>query len=262
MKRFFFTLSIVIGFVGCLFLLTAGVGSSRGGGKNKKTTIKAQMATTSEGIIIPSEEYLRELYEAQDVTIGLIANATFGEYPTEDNDMGINMSVAAIANIDLVLSGQKFQFYRDKDVCNNGAHLLDLFGKVHDMSITTKKGTVKYKFYIPELIMADVSNYGEKGIKRTGSVLHWNPDSQYPTKVLFSYMLYNEEPMFGEIIGRDAVIVDDNGELDLSPFLSNRDAKGINFSIHRVNAVEVNTEGKKIALAFTTVDHWIYSIRD
>ncbi len=226
-------------------------------------SVKAQMKTTSDGIIIPSEDYLVELYNANDITIGLIANATFGKYPTIDDDMGLKMAAAAIADIEIVLSDQEFHFKQDQDVRYNGLQLLDLFGKVHDnMSITTQEGRVEYKFYIPELITADVSNYGETGVKRTGSVLHWNADSQYPTKIVFSYTLYNDDPMFGEMIYKDAVIIEDNGELDLNQFLENQDAKGINFSIFRVNAVEVNTNGKRIALAFTSVDHHIYSIED
>ncbi len=223
---------------------------------------KAQMKTTSDGIIIPSEDYLVKLYDENDITIGLIANANLGEYSTLDNDSRINMRVAALADIDLVLSGKEFNFKRDQDVCYNGPQLLDLFGKVHDMSITTKEETKEYKFYIPELITAKVSNVDENGIKRTGCILHWNKDSKYPTKIVFAYRLFGGSPASGEMIYRDAVILEDNGMLELSQFLTNRDAKGINFSIYRVNAVEVNTEGKRIALAFTTVDHHIYTIQD
>jgi hypothetical protein len=227
----------------------------------KEHSVKAQMKMAADGVIIPSEEYLLQLYDAQDIMIGLIANANFGEYSNVDNDARIDMSVAAIADIDLVLSDQEFHFKRDQNVSNSGPHLLTLFGKVHDMSIRIEGEMAKYRFYIPELVTADVSN-ADGGVKRTGSILHWNPDSQYPTKVLFAYILYDDSPMYGEMLYRDAVIVDDNGELDLSQFLNNHDAKCIEFSIYRVNAIEINTEGKKIALAFTTVDHHIYSIKD
>ncbi len=225
-------------------------------------SVKAQMKTTSDDIIIPSEDYLVELYNANDITIGLIANANLGRYPTKDDDWGINMSAPEIANIDIVLSGREFHFKKDQCVSYTGPQLLDLFGKVHDMSIKTDEEMAEYKFYIPELITAKVSNYGEKGIKRKESVLHWNQDRQYPTKVLFTYRLYTKDPMYGEVIYADAVIINDNGILDLSEILANYDAKYINFSIQRVNAIEVNTNGKRIALAFTSVDHHIYPIED
>ena len=229
-------------------------------------SVKAQLKTTSDGIVIPSEDYLLELYEKNNVTIGLMANANSGNYPTEDNDRRIDMSADAIADIKLVLSGQVFHYYRNQNVCNSGVHLLDLFGKVHDMEITTNRGmaieeTVEYRFYIPELITAKVSNIEETGIER-GSILHWNPDTKYPTKVVFSYTLYDDYINGGDAIYSDAFILEDSGILELNQFLTNRDAKFIRFSIFRLNAIEVNTEGKRIALAFTSADHHIYSIKD
>ena len=221
-------------------------------------SVKAQMAITEDGIIIPSEEYILELYEAELITMGLMATANFGNHPTKDDDVRISMHAGRVANIDLVLTDQVFHFYRDQIAYYTGTHLLNLFGKVHDMSITTEdEGTVEYQFYIPELITADV-NYGAIGLRRTESVLRWNPDSQYPTKVVFAYILYGG----GQMLYRDAVIVDDNGVLDLCQFLKNQDAKSIEISVYRVNAMEVNTEGKRIALAFTTADHHFYAIED
>ena len=225
--------------------------------------LSMKMVKTANGVIIPSEGYLLELYDVNDITIGLIANANFGNLPTQHDDAGICMSAVALANIDLILTDQEFHFKQDQGVSYTGTRLLDLFGKVHDMSITTEEeGTVEYRFYIPELIAADISN-ADSGVKRTESVLHWNPDSQYPTKVLVAYILYNSTSLRDrEMLYRDAVIVDDNGQLDLSGFLNNQDAKCIELSIYRINAIEVNTEGKRIALAFTTVDHHIYAISD
>lgn len=251
-----------------------------------KRCIKVPIATTSDGVIIPSEEYLSELERVSDFAVGLMANANFGRYPTQDDDPAVSMSLATYVDFDLVLSGQKFPFRKNKcgthcrknkcvsnckthfkkNKCVSdyyGTHLLELYGKVHEISITAKKRMETYKFYIPELITTYVSSDSVgNGIKRTGSILHWNPDSQYPAKVEFTYRLYDGDPMYGNIIDANIIFIDDNGELDLSPFLANENAKAINLSIMRRNAIEVNIGRKKVALAFTSVDHWIYAIKD
>lgn len=230
----------------------------------KSNSSSLKMATTSEGIIIPAEENLMKLYTSTPYQAGLIGNSNFGILP-KGGDMSLMMMSAPIADIDFNLSGQKFNFSKEKQVTYSNSELLNLFGKVHPLSITTKEGSKDYKFYIPEMIT--VKKLGEDNqsivINRTGNTLTWKPDSKYPTKVVFSYMLYKGNALGGEEpIYRNALIVEDNGKLNIDEFLSNHDAKAINFSIYRINALEVNTDGKKIALAFTSVDHHVYDIQD
>ena len=225
--------------------------------RSSSRLIKAQMVTSADGVIIPSEEYLVELYHATDIQIGLIANANFGNLVSQ-------RMVASKMDIDIILSDQTFHFKKGVNPCGyNDSSLLELFGKVHDMSIVVGDKISKYKFYIPELVTAYLSeNSWENGLKRTGSVIHWNSDSQYPTKVLFEYELYASDPIHNERLYTSSAIVDDNGTLNLDELLSNQDVKAVIFSIYRINAIEVNVEGKKAALAFTTVDHHMYMIAD
>ena len=226
--------------------------------------LSMKMVKTANGVIIPSKDYLLDLYNSNSGMIGLVSNANFGHLPTGE-DSQIMMAAGAWVDMDIQISDQEFHFKKHEDVFYRDIKLLDLLGKEHKMSITTPEGTENYKFYIPESIIAQQlkpSTINTNIIQRSGNVLHWNPDSQYPTKVVFEYQLYDKEPAFGELLYRDVVVVDDIGQLDLDKFLANKDAKGFRFSIYRVNAIEVNTDGQKVALAFVMVDHHSYRIQD
>lgn len=143
--------------------------------------------------------------------------------------------------------------------------LLDLFGKVHDMSISTSEGTDSYKFYIPDLIIAKRLNTDTNNlnINRTGNVLKWNPDRNFPTKVLFTYTLYDGNSLnLGAPMRRNSMIISDIGTFDLDAILTNKSVKVINFSLYRLNGLEVNSMYNHVALSFISVDHHVYDIID
>ena len=228
-----------------------------------KKPLVAQMAITDDDVIIPSEDYLVELYHATPYIIGLISNANFGILPTGETS-DIIMSSAPLADFTVKISNQQFVFKKKESVFYQGPQLFDLLGKVHDLSITAKGKTEYYKFYIPESISAErlITNPNTGNIQRHGNILRWNPDSQYPTKVLFEYTLFdNTYPFDGDMLDKKTMIIDDYGELDLDQFFVYQDVKSILFSLSRINAIEVKTD-KRIALAFTMVDHHYYSIEN
>jgi hypothetical protein len=88
-----------------------------------------------------------------------LATANFGEYSTLENSSRTKMTAPPMVDIDLVLTDQVFHFKKDEITYQTGTHLLKLFGKVHDLSVTTmEEGTMEeYKFYIPELITFNVN---------------------------------------------------------------------------------------------------------
>lgn len=159
-------------------------------------------------------------------------------------------------NIEIFIEGHQYSLNQNESYNIELTEISKGFGK--NVSIRTVFENVDiqdHNIYVPnEIIIGnDLSPFGK--ISKKNSKIYWNKDSNNLAGVIVGYTLYNNTfDKNPEVIETGMSIIEDDGELDLSKILSNRNAKSLDIFLQRGNAISHIYEDEKLAFYFITND--------
>lgn len=210
-------------------------------------------------------EKVKLLSSRKDHNIALQATANWGNFSRSKPEA--SYSIMGKFPQDLIVNLPNGSYsVQDKNnmVYKTSAEFSNFFGRKINFSLENRKANQEFNAYIPKKIQVEkLGQPNRMEISRNGNnILKWEKDPDNQLGVVFlSYNSRNDarDPMAGEIVKSDILVLKDDGEFDLNSIIKSSEQKSILFSLYRGTAVEFNQD---VLFSIVSTDMHLYQIID
>jgi hypothetical protein len=211
------------------------------------------------------KERIITLSSRKNFNIALQANGNWGTFSTTNSNDAYSLMGKFPEDLTVKLPmGDYSSTTSDNMVWVKEAEFEQAFGNNFSFTLENSSTSEDFSFYVPKkLQIGKLGAPQSMTIQRnTTNLLKWEADPNNELGViLITYFSRNNatDPLKGEIVKSDVLVIKDDGEFDLSSIIKDVNQKSIQFSAFRGNAVVFD---ENVLFSVVSTDIHIYQIEE